>query len=160
MKSDTYTLKSNRLFPFQFQLVGWTFLLSGMVAIVFLPILAFFLLLVALLILIAYRGITFNRNARSYRIFHSFLCFKSGKKASYENIDSLYIHTSRMSQRVNTMITTGITTSTTEYDAYLKLDGAQRIYLMSHKNKARLLDKLSPLADYFGMKVREGKARQ
>ena len=159
MQPETLDLKTNRLFPFHFQLAGWAFLFSGLVAILLMPLLGGALLLSAMLILTAYRGITFDRSGQSYRIYHSFLGFKTGKKASYKQADSLYIHPVRTSQKVNTMVTTGITARNTEYDAYLKLDDADRIYLMTYANKDKLLDKLQPLADFFSLEIMDNTAK-
>lgn len=160
MQPDILDLKTNRLFPFQFQLAGWAFLLSGLAAIILKPLLGVVLLLLAALILTAYRGITFDRSAGFYRIYHSFLGFKSGKKTSFQDPDYLYIHSTHTSQRVNTMVTTGITVRDTEFDAYLKVDGTHRIYIMSHPKQTVLLDKLKPLADFFSLEIMDHAARQ
>lgn len=153
MPPDTLDLKTNRLFPFHFQLAGWAFLFTSLPAIFLMPLLGAGLFLSAILILTAYRGITFDRGGQSYRVYHAFLGFKSGKKAHYRHADYLYIHPIRTSQKVNTMVTSGITTRHKEYDAYLKVDDADRIYLMTHAKKEVLLDKLLPLADYLSLEI-------
>lgn len=155
-----FKLRTNKLFPFQFQLAGWAFLISGLFALFLEPILGAGLLLAAVLILTAYRGISFDGVARSYRVYHSFLGFKSGKKTDYQHMDYIYIHPTRTRQQVNTMVTTGITVRNTEYDAYLKVDGSRRIYLMTHKKKDVLLNKLQPLAELFDLEIVDAPARQ
>jgi len=160
MQPDVLDLKTNRLFPFQFQLAGWAFLFSGLVAVFLIPLLGSGLLLLAVLILTAYRGITFYKSEGAYRIYHAFLGFKSGKKVSYRHVDYLYIHSTRTSQLVNTMVTTGITVRNTEYDAYLKVDDKHRIYLMTHSKKEVLLRKLQPLANFLSLEIMDSAALQ
>lgn len=155
MKDDTFDLKSDKLFPFQFQLFGVAISFMGLVCIVFAPWAAPFLLLTGLLILTARRGIAFDRSARNYRIYNSFLFFKKGKPEQYRQFQYLYIHAIRTSQRVNTMVTTGITVKSDEYDGYLKTDDGDRIYLLSHSDKQQLIRKLSKLAEFLELEIRE-----
>lgn len=65
--------KIDRLFPFQFQLLGVIFSLFGCVAIFDSPFLSAFLIPIGSIILTGYQGIEFDRSTRVYREYnHSF----------------------------------------------------------------------------------------
>jgi hypothetical protein len=157
MNTDQLNLKSDKLFPLPFQLAGIAFLFCGMVCLVFAPIAAPILIVGALLILTARRGILFDRAERSYRVYNEFLFFKKGKTEYYQEVRSLYIYAASYRQQVNTMVTTGITSKTREYDAYLKLDDDGPLFLLSHKKLEVVRKKLENLADFLEIELQEAK---
>ncbi len=153
MKDDILDFKSEKLFPFQFQLFGIVIGFTGLLCLVFAPYVSPLLILLSILIFTSYRGIEFDRLAKSYRIYNAFLYWKTGKTASYTGLDKLYIHSVKVSQKVYTMVTTGITSKNTVYDAYLKLEDGSRIYLTSHKSRDILMKRLQPLARFLKLDI-------
>ncbi len=79
MNSDSINLKSEKLFPFQFQIIGIALLIGGIGSIPVLPYISPFLIIAALSIFTGYRGIQFNGSAKLYRSYNSFLFLKFGK---------------------------------------------------------------------------------
>ena len=116
--TNSIDFKSDRLFPFHFQLLGVVFLLVGVVAIFDSPYLAAFLVPIAAIILTGYRGLEFNRSTKVYREYNPFLFFlKFGKPNKYADIEKIYVNSSNVSQKIYTMVTQGITARNVEYSA-------------------------------------------
>ena len=153
METDIFNLKSDKLFPFQFQLFGFVIGFVGLLCLAFAPLISPVLILLAVLIFTARRGIEFDRKTKSYRIYNAFFFWKKGHAEPYDSFEKIYIHHARLSQKVYTMNTTGITSRSAVYDAYLKTADGSRIYLLSHKNKDVLIKKLLPLEDFLKLKI-------
>lgn len=153
MTSNVFDFKSDKLFPYQFHIFGIAIAFMGVICLVFAPYIAPLLILLALLIFTSHRGIEFDRDAKSYRIYNAFFFWKKGQVETYQSFEKIYIHNVNLSQKVYTMNTTGITSRSTVYDAYLKTDDGSRIYLLSHKNKDVLIKKLSPLEEFLKLKT-------
>jgi len=148
---STLDFKSDKLFPFPFQVFGFAIAFIGLLCLFLAPVISPFLLLTAALIFTARRGITFDSQARSYYIYNQFFFWKKGKRYTYQGIEKIYIHQARMSQRVYTMYTTSINSKSMVYDAYLKTREEARVYLVGDKNEDKLLKKLRPLEAYLGI---------
>ncbi len=142
-------IKSERLFPFHFQLLGLVFLFMGMVLIVFSPYFSPIPLLLGGLMLTGYRGIKFDRATRVSRDYHSFLFFKFGKWKKYGQVEQIFINSSKVSQKVYTMVTSGTTIENLDYNAYIIFEDGEKLYLLSDKNKDKLRKKLTGIVDFF-----------
>ena len=153
MKTDSISLRSEKLFPFHFQVLGAIFLFGGIIFVFDTPIFGTILIFSGAFILTEYRGIKFDRRAKSYQIYYSFLLLKFGETKGYEDAVKMYINSVKVSQKIYTMVTTGITSRNIEYNAYLKLIDGTKLYLTSNRDKKLLFDKLSNLADFFGLDI-------
>lgn len=152
MKTDTFDFKAERLFPIPYLLVGFMFLIVGLVALINLHLWAFLLIAPGVFVLTARRGVDFDR--MSYREYDSFFYLKSGKWKKYSSVEKLCVNSSKVSQKISTMLTNNSTTyQNIEYDAYLKLEGEDKIYLVSEMGKDKLLKKLSSLAHFFQLRI-------
>ena len=135
MNSDSINLKSEKLFPFQFQLFGVVLLIGGIASVPFYPYISPFLIIVALSIFTGYRGIQFNRATKLYRTYKSFLFLKFGKWKEYDAIEMIYVNSAMVSQKIYTRVTEGITLRNVEYNAYLQFGNGTKEFLTFSKDK-------------------------
>lgn len=155
MDIRTIDIKSGRLFPFHFQLLSLVFLFMGMVLIMFSPYFSPIPLFLGGLILTGYRGIKFDRAPKVYRDYYSFLFFKFGKWKKYDHVEQIFINSSKVSQKVYTMVTSGTTIENLEYNAYIIFEDRKKLYLITDKNKDKLYKKLTKIADFFQSNIHD-----
>lgn len=99
-----------------------------------------------LLIVTAYEGTEIDTRARTFREYNSFLFIKSGKKIKFKTLEGVFIHRAKISQKMFSPRTMNSSTFThVEYNAYLKTD-REKIFLMSGRNKMKLLEKVRSIA--------------
>lgn len=153
MNKDSIDFKLDKLFPWQFQLIAVVFLIGGLGAIVSAPYVTPFLILIALLILTAQRGVEFDAAKKTYRAYNSFLFIKSGKILKFDQVEKIYINSSKVSQKIYTRANLGTTFKNLEYDAYLMLNNAEKVFLFSSKDKKEVLNKLESLSNFFQLEV-------
>lgn len=146
MNNHIYDLKAEGLFPFPIPLFGYI-LIAGSFLSLIATIYAFpILLILGVAILSARRGIEFDREHSTIREYYSFFyLLKIGKKEHLGEVEKIFINASKVSQQVNTMVTSGITSRSTEFNAYLKLVNGKKYFLLSGKKKKNLLEKIYPL---------------
>lgn len=153
MENESVNLKSDRLFPSHFLLLGLIFTIVGLLLILFSPYLAPLFLLLGGMILTGYRGVEFDRIQKKYREYNSFLFMKFGDWENYDKPEKIFINSVNVSQKIYTMVTTGTIIRNVEYNAYMELGNGEKIYLISKKDKNRLYKKLSRIADFFQLEV-------
>lgn len=147
MTKDTVDIKAGMLFPFHFLILGGVFLFAGLLIVISHPIIAAILIVIALLILTAYEGTEINPSSKTIREYNAFLFVKSGKERKFARVEGIVVHKAKVSQKMFTARTMSSSTfSHTEYNAYLKLYGEERIFLLSNKDKVKLLEKVRELA--------------
>ncbi len=153
VKAEYINLKSVKLFPFQFQLLGVVFLLVGIVFIPNAPYLGLFLIIIGAFILTGYSGIQFDRSTKLYRTYNSFLFLKFGKWKEYGEIEKIFVNSVKVSQKIYTRITEGTTYRNVEYNAYLKLGDGTKEFLTSSKDKKTLFAKLARVGEFFHLEI-------
>ena len=147
MAENSIDVKAGRLFPFHFMILGGIFLFAGLIVVIDHPIIASVLFMLGLLILTAYEGTEIKPSSKTLREYNSFLFFKSGKERKYIRIEGLSIHKAKVSQKMFTPRTMNSSTFThVEFNAYLKLYEGDKIFLLSDKNKLKLLEKANEIA--------------
>lgn len=110
------------------------------------PLISPVLIVIGIGIISARRGVEFDLDSSTIRAYYQFLfIFKTGKKERLSEVDKIFINSGKVSQKVNTMVTTGITVRSVEYDAYLKFRNGKKFYLVSDNNKEKLMERLFPL---------------
>ena len=87
MKFDGVDLKSEKLIPFQFQILEIVFLVSGFIILPGFTIAIHFLLIISAALVTGNRGIEFNISDKSYRTYNSFIFLKFSKWEEHENGD-------------------------------------------------------------------------
>ena len=146
MMTKTIDIKAGRLFPFHFLILGGILLLAGVIVAVNYPIASAILLPLGLLIVTAYEGTEIDTSARTFREYNCFLFIKSGKRITYKSLEGVFIHKAKVTQKMFSPRTMNSSTFThVEYNAYLKTD-REKIFLMSGRNKMRLLKKVQSIA--------------
>ena len=153
MNSDYLDFKSGQLFPWQFQLIGVVFIIGGLGALVSAPYVTPFLVIIALLIFTAHRGIEFDAINKTYRVYNSFLFVKTGKTSDYEKVEKIYINLSKVSQKIYSRANLGTTFKNLEYDAYLMFNNSEKIFLLSGKNKEQVLKRLEGISSLFQLDI-------
>ena len=153
MNSDRINLKSEQLFPFQFQLIGVILLIGGIASIPVSPYPGPFMLIFALGIFTSYRGIQFDRSTKHYRAYNSILFLKFGRWQEYDAIEMIYVNSSTISQKVYTRLTEGITSRNVEYSAYLQFSNGAKEFLTSNKDKNKLFAKLAPMSEFAHLEI-------
>ena len=58
-----------------------------------------------------------------------------------------------MSQKIYTRANLGTTFHNVEYDAYLKFENGEKVFLSNKKDKKELLEKLKKLAVFFELEI-------
>jgi|SRR5687768_10323487 len=146
MPNNTIDIKAGKLFPFHFLILGGILLFAGVIVAANYPIATAILVPLGLLIVTAYEGTEIDAGARTFREYNSFLFIKSGKKIKYKTLEGIFIHKAKVSQKMFSPRTMNSSTFThVEYNAYLKTD-REKIFLMSGKNKMKLLEKVRSIA--------------
>jgi len=153
MNSDRINLKSEQLFPFQFQLIGVVLLIGGIASIPVSPYPGPFMLVFALGIFTSYRGIQFNRSTKLYRSYNSILFLKFGKWREYDAIEMIYINSSTVSQKIYTRVTEGTVSGNVEYNAYLQFRNGAKEFLATNKDKNKLFAKLAPMSEFSHLEI-------
>lgn len=146
MPNNAIDIKAGKLFPFHFLILGGILLFAGAIVAVTYPIATAILVPLGLLIVTAYEGTEIDTGARTFREYNSFLFIKSGKKVKYKTLEGVFIHRAKISQKMFSPRTMNSSTFThVEYNAYLKTD-REKIFLMSGRNKMKLLEKVRSIA--------------
>jgi len=147
MPGKSVDIRSGRLFPFPFLVLGGAVFFSGMAMLISQPILGVVLMLGGALVLTAHEGTEINPVNHTYREYNSFLFMKNGEEKKYNDIEKIFVNSAKVSQRVYTAHTLKSSTFTNvEYNAYLKFGDGVKVFLMSRKNKTKLLEKLRDLS--------------
>ena len=158
MPERRISIRTERLFPFQFLVLGGVFLFAGLVTLVIKPFISPVLLLLGGLILTGFRGVEFDTNQQQYREFNSLLLIRFGKWNPYSKVEKIYVNAVNTSQYVYTKVTTGTTFRNREYNAYIKFDNGTKVHLMVRKNKEKLMKQLKPVADLFSIPLTDNTA--
>jgi len=135
--------------PWQFKFIGVLLILFAIAAI-FSSVwwLSIILAFVGLIILTIQSGTEIDHNKKTYREYNSVLFFRHGERERYEAVEKIFINASKVTQVVHPAHTNDSATfDHTEYNAYLKLSDGKKIFLMSKKNKAAMMNKLKPVAE-------------
>jgi hypothetical protein len=135
--------------PWHFKFLGILMILLAIAAI-FSSVwwLSIILVFVGLIILTIQSGTEIDHSTKTYREYNSILFFRHGEQERYDAVEKIFINASKVEQRVHPAHTNDSSTFYyTEYNAYLKLSDGKKIFLMSKKNKAAMMNKLKPVAE-------------
>lgn len=141
-------IKSGRLFPFQFLVLGFIIFITGIAVVGPYMVIGITLIIAGAGILTAHEGTEIIPSSNTYREYNSILFIKTGKGKKYQRIEKIFINPARVSQKVYTAHTLNSSTfDDIEYNAYLKFSDGEKIFLLSGKNKNRIKDRLKLVAD-------------
>lgn len=141
-------IRFEKLFPFQFQVVGYALLMAGVILV---PsgnlIIGLALCVAGFFITTAYSGTEIDPHHKTIREYNAYFFIKTGKATPYNGIEKLFINSNKVSQKLYTAHTLNSTTFRgMEFNAYLKLESGEKILLLRMKDKAKLLKKLDPIS--------------
>jgi hypothetical protein len=152
MKDDILTVKTYYYMPYRgiwavgLLAAGGGLIQSGRF------ILGLVALFLAAMVLTAHYGIKIHQKNKTYNDFLSILGFVSGEEKSYRIVDYVFIKSSKKSQTMNSLITSRTFTDDF-YDGYIKFDEDEKVYLLTHKNKARVMTTLEELSSGLGVDI-------
>lgn len=142
MDDPKINLRSGTLFPYQFQYFAILLSIFSLLLIIYNPIYTPLPLIPALLIFTGFYGLEIIPDKKEYRIFNSFLFIKKGQWKKYTSIEKIYITSSFETQKVYTRVTEGPTIRKKYYNAYIKFEDGNKVFLQSNKSKKPLIKKL------------------
>lgn len=149
-----FDLKSDLLFPFPIPLLGFAMVIVGAFVVIVNYIAAPIIIFFGAVLITGRQGIVFSET--DYSEYYSFITFiRFSRKKSMKPVEKIFINASKVSQKVNTMVTTGITTRNIEYSGYLKFEDGNKLYLKSRKNKESLIEELQALSDFLNTQLED-----
>jgi len=149
-------IKSGRLFPFQFLVLGFIIFITGIAVVGPYMIIGIVLILAGAGILTAHEGTEIIPESNTYREYNSILFIKTGKGKKYQRIEKIFINPAKVSQKIYTAHTLNSGTfHDVEYNAYLKFSDGEKIFLLSGKNRNRIRDRLKLAADTLNIPLQD-----
>lgn len=149
-------IKSGRLFPFQFLVLGFIIFISGIAVVGPYTIIGIILIIAGATILTAHEGTEIMPDSSSYREYNSFLFIKTGKGKKYQGIEKIFINPVRVSTKMYTAHTSKSSTFyNIEYNAYLKFSDGEKVFLFSDKNKTRIQNRLKLVAESLNVPLQD-----
>lgn len=146
-KTQIVDIRGGLLFPFPFLLLGAGFVLAGLGVMINHPAIALILIVVGVLVVTAYEGTEFNLEEHTYREYNAMLFLKKGKAKPYDAIQKIFLNSGNVSQRVYTAHTTSSSIFVNvEYNAYVKLESGEKVFLFSSRNKNKIARRAKALA--------------
>jgi len=160
-QKTTVDVKSGTLFPLPFLVLGAICFIAGAGVFVMHPIISIILIVGGILILTSYEGTEIDPSSKTYREYNSFLFIKKGKAKTYQGIEKIFINSARVSQTVYTAYSSKSSSfSSTEYNAYLKFNEGEKVFLLSGKDKTKLLKKLRDISRSLNTSVVDNTVRR
>ena len=144
---------SGKLFPFQFQYFAGLLFIFTLLLLFLHPYYSPIPLILALIIFTGYYGLEINSVKKEYRTYNSILFIKTGSWESFDSIEKIFITTSSQTQKVYTRVTDGPTIRKKYYNAYLKFNGGDKVFLIAKKTKNSLIKKLRRLSDQLSLEI-------
>lgn len=152
MKSKKLDFRTSSYFPETIRFVSMLLLLAGLFFIFVNLIAAAILLVPGIIILTTSYRLEIDFENKVYRDYVWFLGLKNGKTARFENIEYLFIKKSKISQNLNSRISTRTITKDT-FDGYLKFNEAEKIHLLTKDSKSALVGRLKHIAQLLQLKI-------
>ena len=122
----TIDIKSGKLFPFQFLVLGVVILFAGIAVVVPHAIIGCLLIIGSAMILTAHEGTEITPAAKTYREYNSVLFLKTGKPKKYKSIEKIFVNPVKRTQKMYTPRTLHSSTfSNVEYNAFLKFSDGE-----------------------------------
>ncbi|WP_375579888.1 hypothetical protein ABWH96_02065 [Marivirga tractuosa] len=146
-----FNLKTELLFPFQFQILGYVLLFAGLALIVINIWASIIFILLGGAIVSAYSGIEFQKG--KFREYNAFFFIKNGKWEPLNNIEKIFIKSVKVSQKLYGRANQSSTIRNVVYKAFLKFENGQTIFLYDHKNKSKVESKLKEISDFLKTEI-------
>lgn len=153
MKNKKFDFRTVPYFPQMINILGIVLAVAGAVLIVstnFIP--AVICIMSGVIVLTTSYRLEIDLENKTYKDYVWFLGMKNGKTARYENIQYLFIKKSKISQQLNSRVSS--TTITKDaFNAYLKFSEEEKIHLLTSESKTVLVKKLRNIANMLQVKI-------
>jgi hypothetical protein len=153
MKEKVLDIKAES-FPWQAKLIGALLLMIAIGTLTNYWWLSTILFIGAVFLFTGHSGTEIDGINKTFREYNSYLFVKFGETKKYNGIEKIFINGSKESQTMYTAHTTSSTTFThLVYDAYLKFDNGEKIFLTGRKDKNKLIRVLEPVVKRLTVQV-------
>jgi hypothetical protein len=153
MKKNKIDFRTSAYFPSGMIFAGVLFIFIGLgVAFSGNLLVGVMITLAGTIMLTTHYRLEIDFENRRYKDYVWFLGMKKGALEQFEKIEYLFINKSRLSQNLNSLISTRAI-SKDVFNGYLKLNGGEPIHLITKGNKPVLVGRLNKIADALQVKV-------
>ncbi len=146
MQKPYLNVKNGLVFPFQFQILGYVLLFSGLLLVMVNIWASIIFILLGGLIVSGFSGIEFKNE--SFREYNAFFFLKSGKWMPLNRVEKIFIKPIKVSQKMYGRANQSSTIRNTVYKAFLKFENGNTIKLYESKNKDKIENNLRELSNY------------
>lgn len=153
MDTSKIIIRSGNLFPFQFQYFAILLSIFSLLLLISYPFFSPLPLILALIIFTGSYGLEIMPDKKEYRTYNSLFFVKKGKWRTYNSVEKIFITTSSETQKVYTRVTEGPTIRKKYFNAFIKFEDGDKVFLISHKSKAAVIKKLHRLSDRIGQEI-------
>ena len=146
-------ISGEQLFPFQFQVIGWTLLIAGGLFF-FKSLIAPIFIVIWLFIVSARNGTEIDIEKKKYRCYQSFFGLRFGKWHTYREVEKIYLKTARVSQKIYTARTlNSITAKTTSLMLFIKFNNDKKVKVADSRNDEKVREKAERISKAFNIEV-------
>lgn len=153
MKNNKVDFRTSQYFPSGMILAGVLFIFAGLsVAIAAKLMLGIVIIITGVVMVTTHYRLEIDFEKKRYKDYVWFMGMKKGSEERFETIEYLFINRSKLSQNLNSRISTRTITKDV-FNGYLKLNGVEPIHLLTKENKVALVQRLNKIAALLQVKV-------
>ena len=153
MDNSKINFKSGRLFPYQFHYFAVLLSIFSVLLLITYPFFSPLPLIPALIIFTGSFGLEIMPDKKEYRNYNSILFVRKGRWKNYTYIEKIYITKSFRTQKIYTRVTGGPIIRKEYFNAYMKFEDGDKIFLQSSNHKKLLIRSLQKLSKRIGLKI-------
>lgn len=156
MNQSKINLRSGSLFPWHFQFMAAIILIIGLALILERTLVASVLILAGGFILTGSSGVEIDKVQKTYREYTSFFLIRRGKKKKYQDVEKLFINSSKTTTQMSSAKANHTTTFINqEFNGYLKFSDGQKLFLLSTRKKEKLETVLSSVSNFLQVPIQD-----
>lgn len=157
MTQTKIDIRSGSLFPWHFQLIAVLIIIAGIALIAEKTVVGSVLIIASGFILSAASGVEIDKAKNRFREYTSFyFIIKSGKWKKFSGAEKVFINGAKKSSRMYTAHTNHSSVFVhQEYNAYLKLNTGDKIYLLTSRKKEKLAVTVGKAASFLDCPVQD-----
>jgi hypothetical protein len=157
--NDKIDVRYGSLFPWPFRFIAALVLIVGLALIVEKTFLSIALMFVSGFVLSGYEGTEINKAAKSYFDYKSFFFLKSGEKKNYDDVEKIFVSTSKTTERLHTAHTSHSSTfQHLEFNGFIKFNNGEKIQLLRKRKKSDLIRGLEKVASFLNVPIEDNTA--
>ncbi|WP_085516093.1 hypothetical protein [Marivirga sericea] len=151
MSNNYLNIRKGMLFPFQFQLLGYILLLTGLAVLVINILASVILVVIGGFIVTAYSGTEFKEG--HFRAYNAFGFMKFGEWQTLSKVEKLFIKKVNTSQKMYGRANQSSIIKSIRFKAFLKFENGNSILFYETKNYNRLKEKAENMARYLNLEI-------